>query len=71
MLSRGYSSSDTPVESIWFYSEMERRGIKPNKLTFPFLLKACASFLGLTASRQIQVEVLKMGLILMCMLGII
>ncbi|EFH67889.1 hypothetical protein ARALYDRAFT_474242, partial [Arabidopsis lyrata subsp. lyrata] len=28
---------------------MERRGIKPNKLTFPFLLKACASFLGLTA----------------------
>ncbi|EFH61267.1 hypothetical protein ARALYDRAFT_478816, partial [Arabidopsis lyrata subsp. lyrata] len=61
MLNRGYSSSDTPVESIWFYSEMERRGINPNKLTFPFLLKACASFLGLTAGRQIQVEVLKHG----------
>ncbi|KAG7542102.1 Pentatricopeptide repeat [Arabidopsis thaliana x Arabidopsis arenosa] len=52
MLNRGYSSSDTPVESIWFYSEMERRGIKPNKLTFPFLLKACASFLGLTAGKK-------------------
>ncbi|XP_010516898.1 PREDICTED: pentatricopeptide repeat-containing protein At2g36730-like [Camelina sativa] len=61
MLSRGYSSSDSPVESIWVYSEMKRRRIKPNKLTFPFLLKACASFLGLTAGRQIQVEVFKHG----------
>ncbi|EOA28295.1 hypothetical protein CARUB_v10024492mg [Capsella rubella] len=61
MLSRGYSSSDSPVESIWVYSEMKRRRINPNKLTFPFLLKACASFLGLTAGRQIQVEVLKHG----------
>ncbi|CAL9235794.1 unnamed protein product [Arabidopsis halleri] len=46
---------------VILHSEMERRGIKPNKLTFPFLLKACASFLGLTAGRQIQVEVLKHG----------
>ncbi|CAA7042104.1 unnamed protein product [Microthlaspi erraticum] len=61
MLSRGYSSSDSPVESIWVYSEMKRRRITPNKLTFPFLLKACASFSGLTAGRQIQVEVLKHG----------
>lgn len=61
MLSRGYSISDSPVESISIYSEMKRRRIKPNKLTFPFLLKACASFLGLTAGRQIQVEVLKHG----------
>ena len=40
---------------------MKRRRIKPNKLTFPFLLNACASFLGLTAGRQIQVDVLKHG----------
>ncbi|CAN6995838.1 hypothetical protein IGI04_018041 [Brassica rapa subsp. trilocularis] len=61
MLSRGYASSDSPVESIRIYSEMKRRRIKPNKLTFPFLLNACASFLGLTAGRQIQVDVLKHG----------
>ncbi|CAN8316714.1 unnamed protein product [Cochlearia groenlandica] len=61
MLTRGYSSSDSPVESIWAYTEMKRRRIKPNKLTFPFLFKACASFFGLTAGRQIHVEVLKHG----------
>ncbi|XP_010553997.1 PREDICTED: pentatricopeptide repeat-containing protein At2g36730-like [Tarenaya hassleriana] len=61
MLSRGYSSSDSPVESIRVYCEMKKRGIRPNKLTFPFLLKACASFFGLAAGRQIQVEVLKLG----------
>ncbi|CAN7009105.1 unnamed protein product [Brassica oleracea var. botrytis] len=61
MLSRGYASSDSPVESIRIYSEMKRRRITPNKLTFPFLLNACASFLGLTAGRQIQVDVLKHG----------
>ncbi|CAF1814003.1 unnamed protein product [Brassica oleracea] len=61
MLSRGYASSDSPVDSIRIYSEMKRRRIKPNKLTFPFLLNACASFLGLTAGRQIQVDVLKHG----------
>ncbi|KAF8101802.1 hypothetical protein N665_0201s0118 [Sinapis alba] len=61
MLSRGYASSDSPVESIRVYSEMKRRRIKPNKLTFPFLLNACASFFGLTAGRQIQVDVLKHG----------
>ncbi|WZZ49140.1 hypothetical protein YC2023_049247 [Brassica napus] len=61
MLSRGYASSDSPVESIRIYSEMKRRRIKPNKLTFPFLLNACASFLGFTAGRQIQVDVFKHG----------
>ncbi|CAN8242213.1 unnamed protein product [Cochlearia groenlandica] len=39
---------------------MKRRRIEPNKLSFPFLFKACASFFGLTAGRQIHVEILKL-----------
>ncbi|KAI3909537.1 hypothetical protein MKW98_013954 [Papaver atlanticum] len=41
---------------------MRDRGTKPDKLTFPFLLKACSRLLALQEGRQIQVEILKHGL---------
>ncbi|XP_010553996.1 PREDICTED: pentatricopeptide repeat-containing protein At2g36730-like [Tarenaya hassleriana] len=60
-LIRGYSSTDSPGEAVCVYNEMKRRGIRPDNFTFPFLLKACASCFGLTAGRQVHVEVLKHG----------
>ncbi|KAI3902509.1 hypothetical protein MKW92_014579 [Papaver armeniacum] len=41
---------------------MCERGTKPDKLTFPFLVKACSRLLALQEGRQIQVEILKHGL---------
>lgn len=41
---------------------MKRRGIRPTKLTFPFVFKACAEIFALEEGRQVQGEVVKCGL---------
>ncbi|MCL7032297.1 hypothetical protein MKW94_030708 [Papaver nudicaule] len=41
---------------------MRDRGTKPDKLTFPFLLKACSKLSAMQEGRQIQVEIFKHGL---------
>ncbi|KAJ7970992.1 Pentatricopeptide repeat-containing protein [Quillaja saponaria] len=62
ILIRGYSSSDSPREAIWVFLGMRRRGIRPNSLTFPFLLKACATVAALFEGKLVQAEVVKYGL---------
>lgn len=41
---------------------MRREGIRPNNLTFPFLLKACASCFAIKEGKQVHVDVIKHGL---------
>ncbi|KAK1582218.1 hypothetical protein Q3G72_012934 [Acer saccharum] len=62
MVIRGYASSDTPREAVLVFLDMKRRGVRPNKLTFPFLFKACAESFALEEGKQIHVEVVKCGL---------
>ncbi|TXG67370.1 hypothetical protein EZV62_008645 [Acer yangbiense] len=62
MVIRGYASSDTPREAVLVFLYMKRRGVRPNKLTFPFLFKACAESFALKEGKQIHVEVVKCGL---------
>lgn len=61
---RAYATSvtDSQREAIWVFLDMRRMGVRPNEHTFPFLFKACASFLGLEAGRQIHGDVVKHGL---------
>ncbi|KAL0561085.1 hypothetical protein IC582_001503 [Cucumis melo] len=56
LIIRGYSSSDSPREAISLFGEMRRRGVIPNNLTFPFLLKACATLATLQEGRAGQVK---------------
>ncbi|KAK1584492.1 hypothetical protein Q3G72_033453 [Acer saccharum] len=62
MVIRGYASSDTPREAVLVFLNMKRRAVRPNKLTFPFLFKACAESFALEEGKQIHVEVVKCGL---------
>ncbi|XP_022933846.1 pentatricopeptide repeat-containing protein At2g36730 isoform X2 [Cucurbita moschata] len=76
---RGYASSDSPREAIWVFEEMRRRGIRPNNLTFPFLIKACATLttlqeacaeLGnLSLGRWVHSQVVERGMVLNVQLG--
>ncbi|XP_023006229.1 pentatricopeptide repeat-containing protein At2g36730-like isoform X2 [Cucurbita maxima] len=76
---RGYASSDSPREAIWVFEEMRRRGIRPNHLTFPFLIKACATLttlqeacaeLGnLSLGRWVHSQVVERGMVLNVQLG--
>ncbi|KGN43193.1 pentatricopeptide repeat-containing protein At2g36730 isoform X1 [Cucumis sativus] len=59
---RGYSSSDSPQEAISLFGEMRRRGVRPNNLTFPFLLKACATLATLQEGKQFHAIAIKCGL---------
>ncbi|XP_039009810.1 LOW QUALITY PROTEIN: pentatricopeptide repeat-containing protein At2g36730-like [Hibiscus syriacus] len=62
MLIRGYASSDSPQNAIWVLQEMRKRGLKRNKLTYPFVLKVCTGVEALEEGRQIHGEIVKHGL---------
>ncbi|KAK4393116.1 Pentatricopeptide repeat-containing protein [Sesamum angolense] len=60
---RAYATSpfDSQREALSVFLDMRRLGVRPNEHTFPFLFKACASFLGLNEGRQIHGDVVKHG----------
>ncbi|KAK4833628.1 hypothetical protein QYF36_008401 [Acer negundo] len=62
MVIRGYASSDTLREVVLVFLDIKRRGVRPNKLTFPFLVKAHTGSFALKEGKQIHVEVVKFGL---------
>ncbi|XP_077245964.1 pentatricopeptide repeat-containing protein At2g36730-like [Tasmannia lanceolata] len=62
MLIRGFACKDCPTKAVAIFMEMRNWGTKPNKLTFPFLLKACAQLVDFQGGRQIQVEIVKNGI---------
>ncbi|KAF7820530.1 pentatricopeptide repeat-containing protein [Senna tora] len=62
ILIRGYASSESPIEAMWVFHRMRNREVARNKLTFPFLLKSCAKAAALGEGRQVQAEVVKIGL---------
>lgn len=44
------------------FRRMRCQGIRPDNLTFPFLVKACAAVTALREGRQVQVDTFKFGL---------
>ncbi|KAE9614545.1 hypothetical protein Lal_00012163 [Lupinus albus] len=62
ILIRGYSTTDSPKNAIWVFDEMRKNGIKPNKLTFPFVFKCCAVEKALFEGKQVHGDAVKCGL---------
>lgn len=58
---RGYAQGSQPREAMTVFVEMKQRRARPNKLTFPFLLKACSQLSDLRCGKQIQADVVKNG----------
>lgn len=63
-LIRAYATSKCGLEreTLRVFVGMQSEGVKPNEHTFPFVFKACASFLGFSEGQQIHGEVVKYGL---------
>ncbi|XP_077220274.1 pentatricopeptide repeat-containing protein At5g66520-like [Tasmannia lanceolata] len=61
-LIRGLSISKNPLEAITFYHEMLHRGFRPNKFTFPFVIKACTELSSIQYGIIVHTHVVKMGL---------
>ncbi|KAK7283056.1 hypothetical protein RIF29_12298 [Crotalaria pallida] len=62
ILIRGYSTSNSPKDAIWVFDKMRKNGIRPNKLTFPFVFKCCAMEKSLFEGKQVHGDVVKCGL---------
>ncbi|PIA63992.1 hypothetical protein AQUCO_00201353v1 [Aquilegia coerulea] len=59
---RGYAWKGPLDQAIGVYYEMLDLGIKPNKFTFPFVLKACSGLKALEIGREIHSYVKRSGL---------
>ncbi|KVI01830.1 pentatricopeptide repeat-containing protein At5g48910 [Cynara cardunculus var. scolymus] len=62
---RAFCDSDDPLESFILFNQMVENGnefVKPNKFTFPSVLKACAKTARLEEGKQTHCVVLKHGL---------
>ncbi|XP_021680977.1 pentatricopeptide repeat-containing protein At2g36730 [Hevea brasiliensis] len=62
ILIRGYAATNTPREAIWVFHRMRKQGIRPNNLTFPFLLKACSTCFAIKEGKQVHLDLIKHGL---------
>lgn len=59
---RGYAWSRTCANGIELYRQMKQTGIRANKFTFPFVLKACAAIPSLKDGREIHYDIIREGL---------
>ncbi|KAL2320150.1 hypothetical protein Fmac_029119 [Flemingia macrophylla] len=62
ILIRGYAATASALEAFWVFRKMRDRGVMPNKLTFPFLIKSCAASSALNEGRQVHADAVKCGL---------
>ncbi|XP_072978381.1 pentatricopeptide repeat-containing protein At2g02980, chloroplastic-like [Typha angustifolia] len=62
-MSRGYSRSHTPMQSISMFLHMLESGVSPDDYTFPSLLKACASAKAAEEGRQAHGIAVKLGVV--------
>lgn len=63
-LLRGLAQSDAPKDAIVFYKKAQEKGMKPDNLTFPFVLKACAKTCAPKEGEQMHNHVIKLGFLL-------
>ncbi|MQL72209.1 hypothetical protein Taro_004517 [Colocasia esculenta] len=59
---RGLSSCRKPEQAVSFFSEMLRRGFRPNKFTFPFVIKACTESSLIRSGLSVHTHAVKSGL---------
>ncbi|KAG7033178.1 Pentatricopeptide repeat-containing protein, partial [Cucurbita argyrosperma subsp. argyrosperma] len=58
---RGSAQSLAPASAVSLYAQMENRGVKPDKFTFSFVLKACTKLSWVKLGFGIHGKVLKFG----------
>ncbi|KAJ8625615.1 hypothetical protein MRB53_034145 [Persea americana] len=59
---RGYAWSGPFDRAIDLYYQMLDSGLKPNKFTFPFVLKACSTLMALEDGKEIHEDAKRVGL---------
>ncbi|XP_077227955.1 pentatricopeptide repeat-containing protein At5g15300-like [Tasmannia lanceolata] len=58
---RGSAQSSNPINSISLYTQLEKSCFRPDKFTFPFLLKACTKLSWVSMANQIHGKIVRLG----------
>eukprot|EP01018_Ginkgo_biloba_P026033 Gb_07043 [translate_table: standard] len=58
---REYANTGLSAEALSFYFQMRQAGIRPNKFTFPSVVKACAEISALQQGKEIHNHIIRNG----------
>ncbi|XP_077240013.1 tetratricopeptide repeat (TPR)-like superfamily protein isoform X2 [Tasmannia lanceolata] len=61
-LIRGYVKNNLSTHAITLYQHMHQMGIRPDKFSFPFVIKACAQLISVWVGAEIHALIVKFGL---------
>ncbi|PPR88904.1 hypothetical protein GOBAR_AA31790 [Gossypium barbadense] len=67
-LIRAYSSSNSPKEAFFLYREMRQKGLKPDPISFSFVIKSCVKFRSVFCGLQVHGRIIRDGFLSDCLL---
>ncbi|XP_076930710.1 pentatricopeptide repeat-containing protein At5g15300-like [Bidens hawaiensis] len=59
---RGSAQSPTPAKTVSLFTQMEKQGVRPDRYTFPFVLKACTKLSWANVGCAVHGKITKHGL---------
>ncbi|KAG6408675.1 hypothetical protein SASPL_131693 [Salvia splendens] len=60
---RDFAESDTPLDAILLFHQLQRHNVCPDSFTCSFVLKACVKLMDLSHGRIVHALVVKLGLL--------
>jgi len=58
---RGSAQSADPARAVYLYTQMDRRAVRPDHYTFPFVLKACTRLRWVDTGEGLHGRIMKLG----------
>ncbi|GKB33021.1 pentatricopeptide repeat-containing protein [Tanacetum coccineum] len=58
---RGFAQSPNPEKAVLMYAQMEKKGFRHDRYTFPFVLKACTKLGWVNVGCGVHVKIMKHG----------
>ncbi|XP_008811063.1 pentatricopeptide repeat-containing protein At3g26630, chloroplastic-like [Phoenix dactylifera] len=64
LMIRAHAAADAPREALLHYNRMIASGVRPDKFTFPFAVKACSSLSNVLKGKEVHAFAIKLGFFL-------
>ncbi|CAD5195855.1 unnamed protein product [Musa acuminata subsp. malaccensis] len=61
LMIRAHAGAGAPLDAVLVYNRMLSRGLRPDKFTFPFVVKACSMLLEVSKGKEVHAFAIKSG----------
>uniref|UniRef100_A0A804L5Z0 Pentatricopeptide repeat-containing protein n=1 Tax=Musa acuminata subsp. malaccensis TaxID=214687 RepID=A0A804L5Z0_MUSAM len=61
LMIRAHAGAGAPLDAVLLYNRMLSRGLRPDKFTFPFVVKACSMLLEVSKGKEVHAFAIKSG----------